>query len=125
MCVTLTADNLSQLVVVRAGIMATNFRVEVIGTDSRTEQNTTLDKNTVLENLPQVLKEKFELETIGQGTKLPDLCELLLCFCMAENWFCSPFLLNRLLRSPCYSEGKSLELGCFHSFELVWELEHD
>ena len=61
-----------------AGIMATNFRIEIIGTDSRTEQNTTLDKNTVLENLLQVLKDKFELETIGQGTKLPNLCELLL-----------------------------------------------
>lgn len=77
-CVTLTADNLSQLVVAHAGIMATNFRIEIIGTDSRTEQNTTLDKNTVLENLLQVLKDKFELKTIGQGTKLPNLCELLL-----------------------------------------------
>ena len=64
----------------RAGILATNFRVEIIGTDSRTEKNTTLDTNTELEHLPQVLKDKFELETIGEGTKLPNLCELLLCF---------------------------------------------
>ena len=60
-------------------IMATNFRVEIIGKDSRKEENTPLDINTMLESLPQVLKDKFELDIIGQGTKLPIFVN---CFCI-------------------------------------------
>lgn len=55
-CITLAAHNATQLVVVRARVMATNFHVEISGT----EQNTTLGTN-----LSQVLKDKFELDNIG------------------------------------------------------------
>ena len=36
---------------------------EIIEIDSWTMQNTSSDTNTLLENLPQVLKDKFELDT--------------------------------------------------------------
>ena len=51
----------SLIVVVPAEIMAITFLVEIIGPDSRTKQKNTSDTNTMLENLPQVLRDKFEL----------------------------------------------------------------
>ena len=97
--------------------MATTFREEIIGTDSRIMQNTTSDANTLLENLPQVLKDKFELDTkIAESLWIAFVYHEI-GFVLSVAWFVCFFLL--------FSEGKSLVLGCFHSFDFVWELKHD
>ena len=80
-------------------------------------QNTTSDTNTLIENLPQVLKDKFELDTkIAESLWIAFVYRKRLALFSISL---KPFALFS------FSEGKSLGLECFHSFDFIWELKHD